>query len=68
MRRADIRTLTPELAELYANKGPRTVARDVNRLCERRVIVRDGDLIAANSSLLLRHMPSARDFDHSPIV
>lgn len=68
VRRADIRTLTPELAELYANKGPRTVARDVNRLCERRVIVRDGDLIAANSSLLLRHMPSARDFDHSPIV
>ena len=68
VRRADIRTLTPELAELYANKGPRTVARDVNRLCERRVIIRDGDRIAANSSLLLRHMPSARDFDHSPIV
>jgi Fic family protein len=68
VRRADIRTLTPEIAELYANKGPRTVARDVNRLCERRVIIMDSDRIAANSSLLLRHMPSARDFDHSPIV
>lgn len=68
VRRADIRTLTPAIAELYANKGPRTVARDVNRLCEREMIIMDGDRIAANSALLLRHMPSARDFDHSPIV
>lgn len=68
VQRADIRTLTPEIAGLYANKGPRTVARDINRLCERGVVIRDDDRIAANSSLLLRHMPSARDFDHSPIV
>jgi cell filamentation protein, protein adenylyltransferase len=68
VRRADIRTLTPEIAQLYVGKGPRTLARDINRLIERDVVVTHGDRIAANSSLLLRHMPSARDFDHSPIA
>ena len=68
VRRADIRTLTPEIAELYASKGPRTVARDVNRLFEQGVVIGDAGRIAANSALLLRHMPSARDFDHSPMI
>jgi Fic family protein len=68
VQRADIRSLTPEIAGLYANKGPRTVARDIRRLCEQGVVIRDDNRIAANSSLLLRHMPSARDFDHAPIV
>lgn len=68
IERSDIRALTPEIATLYADKGPRTVARDINSLHDRGVIVVSGDLVAANSSLLLQHIPPSRDFDHSPIV
>ncbi|WP_050897349.1 Fic family protein [Patulibacter medicamentivorans] len=67
-RRVDIRRMTPKLAELYFDKGPRTVARDINALAKRGVVVCAGDRAAANSSLLIRHMPSARDSDHTTIV
>ncbi|MEX1142636.1 MAG: Fic family protein [Thermoleophilaceae bacterium] len=66
--RSDIRALAPRIAELYAGKTPRTVARDMNRLVELGVVLKAGDRFAANSALLLRHLPSSRDFDHSPIA
>jgi Fic family protein len=66
--RNDIRALTPRIAELYAGKTPRTIARDLNRLVDLGVVLRAGDRFAANSEVLLRHLPSSRDFDHSPIV
>jgi len=45
IRTAEIRRLTPELAERYAGKTEKTLTRDVNRLRELGLIRRTGGLL-----------------------
>lgn len=50
-------TLTPTVAALYANSGPRTLSRDLNRLEKAGLIVREGRTWKANTDVLFAFMP-----------
>jgi cell filamentation protein, protein adenylyltransferase len=57
--RANIRRLTPELAEAYAGKGTKTVTRDLNVLTKLGLIDRDARGIRARIELMYSFMPRA---------
>ena len=57
--RGDLTTLTPSLAALYANTGPRTMSRDLNRLSKAGLIVRDGRNWKANTNIMFTFMSPA---------
>ncbi len=58
-RRAQLRTLTPELADAYAGKGSKTVTRDLNALTKLELIERTGNGIRARRELMLSFLPRA---------
>ncbi len=59
---AQIRLLTPELAQMYAHKTAKTVSRDLNKLRELKLIQRTkrGHLVRANTDLLRSFLPKRR--------
>lgn len=57
--RSDLAALTPALAALYAKAGPRTLSRDLNRLANAGLIVRDGRSWKANIDVMFTFMPAA---------
>lgn len=61
VRRAEIRRLTPDLAEMYAGKTDKTLSRDVNRLHELGLIRRQGNLWWSRIDLIDAFMPIARN-------
>jgi hypothetical protein len=56
-RRAQITTLTPELAEAYAGKGSKTVTRDLNALSKLELIERTPKGIRSRRELMLSFLP-----------
>jgi Fic family protein len=58
-RRAELTTLTPELAEAYAGKGSKTVTRDLNALSKLELIERTPKGIRARRELMLSFLPRA---------
>ncbi|MCY4193637.1 MAG: Fic family protein [bacterium] len=57
--RGDLAALTPALAALYANTGPRTLSRDLNLLAKAGLILRDGRSWKANTDIMFTFMPPA---------
>ncbi len=61
VRRADMTTLTPKLAAMYASAGERTLARDLNRLVKMKLLRRVRGGYAANVDLLAAFLPPMAD-------
>jgi Fic family protein len=59
VRRADLRYLTPELAEAYAGKQAKTVTRDINVLLDLDLIERTVGGFRARTELMYSFMPGA---------
>lgn len=57
--RAQLTTLTPELADAYAGKGSKTVTRDLNALSKLGLIERTSQGIRARRELILSFLPRA---------
>ncbi len=57
---AALRRLTPEIAERYARKTPKTLTRDVNELVNMKLMVRSGRSVRANTALLTQFLPARR--------
>ena len=57
--REDLTLLTPALAALYAGTGPRTLSRDLNRLCNAGLIRRDGRKWKAKTEVMFTFLPPA---------
>lgn len=57
---SQIRTLNPELAELYATKTPKTVTRDINKLVQMDLLVRSGTSVRAKREVLQAFLPRRR--------
>ena len=57
--RKDLTLLTPALAALYAGTGPRTLSRDLNRLCNAGLIRRDGRKWKAKTEVMFTFLPPA---------
>ncbi|MYG94616.1 MAG: Fic family protein [Acidimicrobiia bacterium] len=57
--RKNLTTLTPALAVLYTKTGPRTLSRDLNRLANAGLILRDGRSWKANIDAMFTFMPPA---------
>lgn len=55
--RAELEGLTPKLAALYAKAGPRTLARDLNRLQEAGLIVKRRKGWMSNDSIIRAFLP-----------
>ena len=53
VHRREIRLLTPRLAAAYSGKTDKTITRDLNLLVELGLIIRTGNLIRANKTILL---------------
>lgn len=56
-RRAQITTLTPQLAEAYGGKGSKTVTRDLNALSKLELIERTPKGIRSRRELMLSFLP-----------
>lgn len=54
---ANLRRLTPQLAELYANKTTKTINRDVNALLDMGLILRSGRGVRAAKELIAAFLP-----------
>ncbi len=61
--RADLEGLTPKLAKLYANAGPRTLSRDLNHLSKLGLIRRMGRSYRTRSEVVLAFLPSIASSD-----
>jgi Fic family protein len=61
IRRAEIRRLTPELAEMYAGRTDKTLTRDVNRLQELGLLRRRGNLLYSCIDLMDAFLPIAKN-------
>ena len=55
--RADITRLTPDLAATYADKGRKTVSRDINALIYLELIRHSGDGLVANKEIIRAFLP-----------
>jgi len=53
----DLRTLSPRLAGAYAQKGPKTVTRDINALIARGLIDKRGSKVRARREVILAFLP-----------
>jgi Fic family protein len=60
---SQLRRLTPEIAELYANKTIKTLNRDVNELLKMDLIQRVGKEVVANGAILTQLLPGRRALD-----
>jgi Fic family protein len=58
--RAELRRLTPEIAELYANKTTKTLSRDLNVLKEQKLITISVQGVRANKEIILAFLPRAK--------
>lgn len=56
---AQIRYITPRMAEAYANRGDRTVERDVSFLEEMQLVIRTAKGVRANQALMLAFLSPA---------
>ncbi len=56
--RDELTVLTPNLAALYARTGPRTLSRDLNRLLDEGLILREGRSWRANTTVMFAFMPA----------
>lgn len=59
--RAELEGLTPKLAALYAKAGPRTLARDLNRLRDAGLIVKRKNGWLSNDSTIRAFLPPMAD-------
>jgi Fic family protein len=59
--RTELEGLTPKLAALYAKAGPRTLARDLNRLREAGLIVKRKNGWMSNDSVIRAFLPPMAD-------
>lgn len=59
--RSELEGLTPKLAALYAKAGPRTLARDLNRLREAGLIVKRKNGWISNDSTIRAFLPPMAD-------
>ena len=57
--RDELTVLTPVLAALYARIGPRTLSRDLNRLLDEGLILREGRNWRANTGVMFTFLPPA---------
>ena len=57
--REGLTDLNPAVARLYAGTGPRTLSRDLNRLLNSGLILREGRDWKANTGLMFTFMPPA---------
>lgn len=57
--RGDLAVLNPAIAALYAKAGPRTLSRDLNRLANAGLILREGRSWKANIDVMFTFMPAA---------
>jgi len=55
--RREIRRASPILAEMYAGKGPKTVARDINELLQMKLAKRQDGGIVGNLGLISDQLP-----------
>jgi Fic family protein len=55
--RSDLEGLTPKLAKMYANAGPRMLSRDLNHLVKLGLLSRVGRGYRTNSELVLAFLP-----------
>lgn len=58
--KAELRRLTPELAELYANKTPKALSRDLNALERKEIIIVTPNGVWAAKEKILAFLPRAR--------
>jgi Fic family protein len=72
MPRANVRTLTPELADAYAGKQAKTISRDLNRLVELGLIKRNRGVVRARREIMLpflaRVVPGVDDDQPAPFL
>jgi Fic family protein len=55
--RSELARVSPRVAEAYANKGPRTLARDLTSLEGKKLLVRTAEGYAANRETILAFLP-----------
>ena len=60
----ELKSLTPELAALYATKGPRTLSRDLNRLSDAGLVHRCRLGWRANQFLIRAFLPPLAEDNH----
>ncbi len=60
-RISDLRHLSPKLAEAYSGRTDQTVQRDVLHLAGLGLLLRKGDLVRANTGLMLAFLPPSTD-------
>jgi hypothetical protein len=58
--RAELRGISPKVAELYAGKTPKTISRDLNSLRKRKLITVEAHGVRANKELILAFLPDGR--------
>jgi len=56
----EIRRLSPELSDEYANKTKKTLTRDIKNLLGQHLIVKEGDKVKANTDLVSALIPRRR--------
>ena len=59
--RGDLEGLTPKIARLYANAGPRVLSRDLNHLVKLGLLRKAGKSYGARSSVVLAFLPPMAD-------
>jgi hypothetical protein len=59
----NIPELSPRLVREYANKTPKTLARDLNALSQMNLILREGRQVKANKELILAFLPASANID-----
>jgi DNA-binding transcriptional ArsR family regulator len=62
--RGELEGLTPRLAALYANAGPRTLSRDLNRLRDAELIVRRRQGWQSNDAIIRAFLPPIAGPEH----
>lgn len=62
--RGELEGITPKLAALYAKAGPRTLTRDLNRLCEAGLIVKRHRGWMSNNSIIRAFLPPVAESNH----
>ncbi len=58
-----VRRLTPQIAEMYADKTAKTINRDINALIEMELLERRGRIVSARTNSILAFLPVRRT-DH----
>ncbi|ATB35480.1 hypothetical protein CYFUS_000893 [Cystobacter fuscus] len=57
--RSRLTLVSPRVAEAYAGKTPKTLARDINMLLEAKLLLRQDDLFIANKGPVLAFIPES---------